>query len=218
VIEGKNDAGAAKWVNVADSYTPNGLHLFRVTWSAAKVELRIDGVTRGTITSPNLPTSFGTNATIGHRGTTLGHYLNTAHDDLRVSSIARSDEQDLVAYQSNLPLPVDDDTVLKLPFDDSLTPTPYVGLIENLGNVECYPIIEIGASTNPSVTFGSVILSWTGTVELGETLIIDCDKKTVKKGATNCLKDYTGGFPSCPVGNTKFAGTNATVKWRNRHV
>ena len=38
-------------------------------------------------------------------------------DDLRISNIARSDEEILAAYESNQPLPVDQYTTLKLGFD-----------------------------------------------------------------------------------------------------
>ena len=93
------------------------------------------------------------------------------------------------------------------------------GTVANVGGIETFPVFEItGAITDPSVTLGTDVLAWTGTVSAGETLVINCDKKTVKKGTANCLKDYTGGFPSCPIGNTSFAGTNATVKWRNRYI
>jgi phage-related protein len=92
-------------------------------------------------------------------------------------------------------------------------------VINNEGNIEVYPIFEItGEVTNPFVIVGDDVLTWSGIVDSGETLVIDCDKKTVKKGTVNCLKNYTGGFPSCPIGETEFTGTNVTAKWRNRYL
>ena len=141
---------------------------------------------------------------------------------------------------TDLPYHVDATIPLRMcdPYAYSDEHTQAGGLIENLGNVECLPIIEIGASTNPSVTFGSVTLAWTGIVGAGETLIIDCDKKTVKKGTTNRLKDYAGGFPSIPpkateqqsysvemgmawgYGNTVSITSASTinVRWKDRFI
>lgn len=109
----RNDAGTASSSITTDTHTPDGWHLFRVTWSAAKVELRIDGVSRIIRYYPNLPSSFAATAFIGHKEGGAG-YLNTAHADIRLSSIARTDDSDLVSYQSNQPLPVDEHTTYKM--------------------------------------------------------------------------------------------------------
>lgn len=70
------------------------------------------------------------------------------------------------------------------------------GTITNLGTAETYPLIEFyGAVTDPTITIGTSTLTWTGSLLEGETLYIDCGKKTVKKGTANGLKDYAGGFP-----------------------
>jgi hypothetical protein len=49
--------------------------------------------------------------------------LNGLIDDLRISSRARTDEEIAAAYQSGQPLPVDEFTTYKLPFDNHLKPT-----------------------------------------------------------------------------------------------
>jgi hypothetical protein len=109
----ENDAGASDLNTIPDTYTPDGWHLFRVTWSAAKVELRIDGVSRINRYFPKLPSSFAATAFIGHKEGGAG-YLNTAHADIRLSSIARTDNSDLVSYQNKTPLPKDEHTTYKM--------------------------------------------------------------------------------------------------------
>ena len=48
------------------------------------------------------------------------YHLNGLIDDLRISSIARTDEEIAAAYRNNQSLPVDANTILKLTFDGNL--------------------------------------------------------------------------------------------------
>jgi len=92
--------------------------------------------------------------------------------------------------------------------------------IVNEGTAPTYPLIEIyGSATNPSVTIGDEVLSWNGTLLSGETLYIDCDKRTVKKGSANALKDYNGVFVEILPGEVNVSSSsNFKVKWRNRYL
>lgn len=92
------------------------------------------------------------------------------------------------------------------------------GTATNAGNYETYPTIEIaGPITNPSVTVNGINLAYTGTVDAGDTLVIDCEDQTVYIGSTNVIENFAGDFPSFQVGNNIVVGT-AVFKWRDKYV
>jgi hypothetical protein len=128
VLETRNDDNQTSGANAPDSYTPNGWHLFTATWKNEEAVLYIDGIRRGTISNPRLPSGFTSYAYIG--GYSSASYLNTLHDSVRISNRARTDEEILAAYQSNKPLPVDKDTTYKLGFDNSLNPNKNINTIQ----------------------------------------------------------------------------------------
>ncbi|WP_418791476.1 phage head spike fiber domain-containing protein [Phosphitispora sp. TUW77] len=114
-IQSRNDANEAKSASCDDSLTPNGWHLFKVVWTTEKIELLIDNVVSATINSPLLPTAFYEKAYIGsHTGSYF--FLNTKHDDIRISSIARTGDTD-----PTRPLPIDEYTTYKMNFDGNLS-------------------------------------------------------------------------------------------------
>jgi len=94
------------------------------------------------------------------------------------------------------------------------------GTLTNEGNIETPLSIEItGPVTNPSIVIGTDTLTWTGTVEEGETLVIDTETMTVGLDGVNAIADYTGGFPKLQPGETAVtaASGGATVfRWRDR--
>lgn len=116
----RNESGQVATVNISDSYTPNGWHYFTIRWNTTKLEVLIDGVLRGTINNPPLPTGFNVNAYIG--GRSLNTYLNSLIDDLRISSRARTDDEIAAAYNSGAPLQRDEDTTYLLSFNGSVYP------------------------------------------------------------------------------------------------
>jgi len=82
----------------------------------------VDGVKQSTTTA-----GTGTGVCSSVERFTLGFngYYNARHiesliDDLRISSRARTDEEIAAAYQSNQPLPIDENTTYALRFDNSL--------------------------------------------------------------------------------------------------
>ncbi len=92
------------------------------------------------------------------------------------------------------------------------------GTINNKGNIETNFTVEIsGPITNPSVTVGSSVLSWTGTVSAGQTLIIDTGKMAVTLNGSSVLGTYTGGFPKLQPGDTAVTAIGqAIIRWRSR--
>ena len=83
----------------------------------AEVRVIINGVGKGRITGVQIDMDPLTVAYIGRRANSESRYGNALYDDLRISSIYRSDEDDIAAYESNQPLPVDQYTTCKLSFD-----------------------------------------------------------------------------------------------------
>jgi hypothetical protein len=83
----------------------------------AEVKAIMNGVEKGHITGVQIDMDPLTVAYIGRRATSESYYGDALYDDLRISSIYRSDEDDIAAYESNQPLPVDQYTTLKLGFD-----------------------------------------------------------------------------------------------------
>ena len=101
-------------------------------------------------------------------------------------------------------------------FEKSLTGN---GKIKNEGTFETGLIIEIsGAITNPSVTIGTDILTYTGTITSGNTLVIDTLKKTVKIGNNNAVDKFNGVFPLLPSETelSVVASSNVKIKWRDK--
>ncbi len=115
VLETRDFIGASTSVNVSDSYTPNGHHTFHVSWNTSKAVLSIDGVERGVIDNPNLPSAFAEYATVGYSGTS--NYLNAHHGAIRHSSEPRTDLSDWDT------LPLDERTTYLMRMDGNLQPT-----------------------------------------------------------------------------------------------
>jgi hypothetical protein len=115
VLETRDFTGASTSVNVSDSYTPNGHHTFHVSWNTSKAVLFIDGVERGVISNPKLPSAFAANATVGYQGT--DYYLNTHIGAIRHSSEPRTDLSDWET------LPLDEHTTYLMRMDGNLQPT-----------------------------------------------------------------------------------------------
>lgn len=113
------DGVAASWIDIPDSSIPNGWHQFVLGWDNTEAKIFLDGQLMGAIPNPKLPIDL-TAITLG-----IGfanNFCNTIYDDLRVSSIVRSDSEIAANYVNNKPLPVDQYTLLKLNFDGDLTP------------------------------------------------------------------------------------------------
>lgn len=98
------------------------------------------------------------------------------------------------------------------------------GTMTNEGTFEAPLLIEIaGPVTNPSVTIGGSLLTYTGTVTNGQTLTIDTGKQTARIGSNNALGNYCNGitrvFPMLYPGDTNVvADNNVTITWRDRWI
>jgi hypothetical protein len=103
-------------VLVDDSLLPDGWHMLVARWKNGEyADIFIDGVLRGHIDNPIMPSAFA-EFRLGYNST----YCNTVYDDLRIDNIARSDAEILAAYQSGQPLQRDQYTTCLLTFDGTL--------------------------------------------------------------------------------------------------
>ena len=88
----------------------------RDSWSTTELALFIDGTKVGSINNPKLPGALASNIYIATWA--IGQlWLNSLIDDLRISSIARSDAEILANYQSGRPVGFDSYTTYYEPFD-----------------------------------------------------------------------------------------------------
>ncbi len=87
------------------------------------------------------------------------------------------------------------------------------GVLQNDGNVEIYPFVEL--FNNTSINIGDETLTYFGIVE---HLIIDCEHQTVTADGENGLKNYNGVFPCVLPGAWVEVYSNGEfrVTWRNR--
>ncbi len=120
-------------ISVADQPPVQQWTHVAVTWKANdKLKLFINGAPAGLLAIGALTSVFYVNQIyVGINR--FGNYGAQARfDDLRISSRARTDAEIAAAYQSNAPLPVDEYTTLKLPFDGNLyfRPASEVGFAE----------------------------------------------------------------------------------------
>lgn len=107
-----DDDNNAKVLTGNLSLTPIGWNHFAATWAAEKCALYINGVLTAEALAPPLPSSFLPNMYIGSMYNN-SYYSNTAFAHLRLSSIARTQEQ-LAPLDG--PPTVDEYTTLYLPF------------------------------------------------------------------------------------------------------
>jgi len=119
------DENNIKIIRVPDSEITDGWHYFAITWNALEAKLFVDGILKGTIANPPLP-STTIRIDVGHWNGT--NQFNSLIDDLRISNRARTDAEILAAYQSNEPLPYDAYTTWLSRFDNNY------GLIGNSSN------------------------------------------------------------------------------------
>jgi len=86
-------------VDIADSLTPNGFYYYKVSWTTSEAVAEFwnlesqTKVATGTISSPNLPTAFGSYVYLGSYNGSI-NYLDTRFGKHRLSSIARTDDPD----------------------------------------------------------------------------------------------------------------------------
>ena len=95
------------------------------------------------------------------------------------------------------------------------------GTAVNGGTIETPFTVEIGGPvTNPAVTVGGVIMTYTGQVTASDLLVIDTGKRTAIFNGVNALANYNKAFPKLAVGNNTvtITGGTVTLKWYDRWV
>jgi phage-related protein len=98
------------------------------------------------------------------------------------------------------------------------------GIAMNYGNQDTPVLIEIsGPATNPSFKIGNTPHIFVGTINEGETVIIDTGAMTAKKGSTNVLAGFASAFASTSIvfspGITTVSATpNICMKWLDKWI
>lgn len=209
----ENDSAGQMVTDFAESLITDGWHRIGITWNSSSAKIFIDGVLRGTINNPSMPSAFHTVAYIGSYN--AGNYnCNTLHDDLCISSIARTDAVMVSRGTSVSPLPVDADTTGKMDCDGNLT---------IYGAVPGVTTATETLTTNPTITIGTASITYSGTLTYDEKLTIDNDKLTMYIGAVNALGSQSGSFLSLSTGANTVAYSdvgsnraNVTVTYADR--
>lgn len=95
------------------------------------------------------------------------------------------------------------------------------GVIVNSGTFETPILIEIpGPATNPTVSIGTSIISYIGTIASGQTLVIDTGAQTAKIGSSNMIANVSGAIdymlqPGISASVVPSISTTR-IKWRDR--
>jgi predicted phage tail component-like protein len=95
------------------------------------------------------------------------------------------------------------------------------GVIVNSGTFETPILIEIpGPANNPTVSIGTSIISYIGTIASGQTLVIDTGAQTAKIGSSNMIANVSGAIdymlqPGISASVVPSISTTR-IKWRDR--
>ena len=119
-------------------------------------------------------------------------------------------------FQFTIPFKMSDPFIYST-FEKSLIGS---GELVNSGTHEAGLIIEIkGPATNPTLTIGTEIITYSGTIPGGQSLVINTGKGTVKIGAVNAMADYNGTLPLLYPGETPVvAPGNVTIRWKDKWI
>lgn len=142
VLETRNDANTSATTTTSDTATPDGWHVFSVCWDATSAKLFIDGVLKGTIAAPPIPSGFSA-ISLGGRTTTnmwnglfdTVRFSNTKHADATIAADAAT----LLTGAASLSL--DSDTTALAPFDGALPYYAYA-VQDALARVASFPRAE----------------------------------------------------------------------------
>lgn len=115
-----------------------------------------------------------------------------------------------------IPLKMFDPYILGTP-QKSLTGS---GTAVNDGTVATpFTLTVTGPVTNPSVTVGGYVMTYTGLVDTGKSLVVDTEKMTALYDGVNALPNFNGVFPKLQAGNntvTAAAAGTTTLNWYDR--
>ncbi len=94
------------------------------------------------------------------------------------------------------------------------------GTLYNNGTRETGLAIDIaGPVSNPSITIGTDILTYNGTLTAGQVLTIDTELGTAKIGDINAINEYNKVFPLLYPGDTNvIAYSNVSIRWRDKWI
>lgn len=95
--------------------------------------------------------------------------------------------------------------------NDGTVATPFTLTIEG----------PVGGVTNPSVTVGGYVMTYTGTIDVGSVLVVDTEKLTAELDGVNALPNFNGVFPRLQAGDnvvTAAAAGTTILNWYDRWI
>lgn len=97
--------------------------------------------------------------------------------------------------------------------------------VPHFGNHAAKPIITItGTGSNLTITNDSTEegFTWSGTLSANDTLVVDCDKMSIKKNGNNAFANFSGDYITLGEGDNSITVTatspNLTVDFDYRHT
>jgi len=102
-------------VGIGTTVPTTGWHYLACKWKAGEVSMFIDGVLKATSSTITLPSAFGDTAIFLGSRSDNGDAINSIIDDVRFSSVSRTDAELQVVPIA--PTPIDANTTLKLNFN-----------------------------------------------------------------------------------------------------
>ena len=89
---------------------------------------------------------------------------------------------------------------------------PQQEIISNIGNYHTRPLIKIeGPATNPTITIGDQIASYTGSLTSTDTILIDCKRFSIKFNSASGDKAFNKVFPMIHPGNNQISINSGKV-------
>lgn len=161
-----------------------GWRHWAVRWNGTTVDVFIDGDVVASFTFDD-PIDFE-NDRLYVGCSENGMQWNERIDDIRISSVARSDTEIAAIYNSGEPAPVDDQTEYKIPFDNTLAPTVDDSI--EIGGTAPTQGIFIATFTNNASYFkisnGIEYIQVDTNFKPGDVLEIDCVREVVRKNGS----------------------------------
>src|SRR5690606_25587884 len=162
-----------------------GWHYWAIRWNETTVDVFLDGESIATFPLDN-PLDFESVNRILLGCTETGLQWNDLLDDLRVSSVFRSDEEISAIFDRGEPSPEDDYTEYKIAFDGTLSPTVDVE-IEVGGTAPTQGIFTITFINNApyfKISNGTEYVQIDSPFKSGDVLEIDCVREVVRKNGS----------------------------------
>ncbi|MCS1350326.1 distal tail protein Dit [Mechercharimyces sp. CAU 1602] len=196
---------------VMSSSAPSiGWHAITIRWNGTEVTLFVDGIEMDSeVLTQSVSFYEATRLYVGcdQHG---ANQWNSLIDDMRISNIARADEEIAIGYNSGESFEVDDFTTYKVTFDSALASATDSSMIVE-GTAPVQPIFTVSIVKSASylkVSDGIHYVYVTPEVGeefvVGDVIVIDNERAKVTHNGTLNMPDLDSDFFTIPKGETEF--------------